>query len=184
MTVICVTCYILCYKVLPCYAKAIDTRNCPSGRSPDLFDGAGKFGPTYDCYGHIIADLVAGRACAHTCLSMCAYMPKTWYVLQGLGDRPTRPQRLRKLGHFRTQANFWFPLSSLKLQLSLNLSPCLPSGLYCLLPKNQLPLGRFVFISICLCVLARNESRHQTSVLCWTYLSWYNAKVQWYFTDH
>ena len=111
--------------------------------------------------------------------SMCAFMLKTWYVLQGLGDRPTRPQRLRKLGHFRTQANFWFPLSSLKLQLSLNLSPCLPSGLYCLLPKNQLPLGRVVFLPICLCVPARIEFRHQTSVLCWTYLSLYNAKVQW-----
>ena len=73
-----------------------------SGRSPDLFDGAGKFGPTYDCYGHIIADLVAGRACAHTCLK-----PDTCY--RDWETVPLAPRGYVSLDTFARRLIFGFP---------------------------------------------------------------------------
>ena len=116
-----------------------------------------QFWPPYDCYGHIIDDLVAGRACAHSCLK-----PDTCYRVWETA--PLAPRGYVSLDTFARRLIFGFPCLSLKLKLSLSLSPCLPSGLYCLLPKNQLPLGCVVFLPICLCVPARIESRHQTSV--------------------
>ena len=43
----CDLCYMLSTMLqgTPCFAKAINTRDCPSGRSPDLLDGSGNFGP-------------------------------------------------------------------------------------------------------------------------------------------
>ena len=73
-----------------------------SGRSPDLFDGAGKFGPTYDCYGHIIVDLVAGRACAHTCLK-----PDTCY--RDWETAPLAPRGYVSLDTFARRLIFGFP---------------------------------------------------------------------------